>query len=291
MLSIFSHFLLQKEGSVSVSQSCLLFGVFFTQKSQKQKHRVRNFFLSQILLLFPQIGFCQSEPYIDWNSETWWGLMSSTRVSDRWSIYADLHYSRQLFVAPRAGITFHPKDNNFVTTVAYAFLSLSTPFSEGRLIRSEHRPWMQMVYRVPSKRRVSASFRFKYDMRFIRDVLSDQLVDGFSLNHRWRFNNAVRFHIKPAIKKPSYSVVLINEALITTGPGPNGVPYEHRTHFMGEISKRKLVLSVGGMVRYLGKTPNGIRMTIGPVVWLTMNLNFSQSIKNSYFENPEDHIE
>jgi hypothetical protein len=217
--------------------------------------------------------------------------MTSTRVAERWSIYADLHYSHQLFVAPRAGITYHPKGDNFVTTVAYAYLGLTTPFSEGKLIRPEHRPWMQMVYRVPSTKRISASFRFKYDMRFIRDLLPDQLGEGYSLNHRWRFNNALRYRINPSKARSAINALMINEALITTGPGPNGVPYEHRTHLMGEASKDKFVLSLGCMVRYLGKTTEGIRMTYGPVIWLTMNLNFSKFRTPGFNDNPEDHTE
>jgi hypothetical protein len=206
-------------------------------------------------------------------------------------VYADFHYSHQLFVAPRIGITYHPKRDNFVTTVAYAYLGLTTPFSEGKLIRPEHRPWMQMVYRVPSSKRISASFRFKYDMRFIRNLLPDQLGDGFSLNHRWRFNNALRYRINPGNTNTLYNALMINEALITTGPGPNGVPYEHRTHLMGEATKGKFILSIGGMVRYLGKTPSGVRMTVGPVIWLTMNFSVLKSNRTPFVENPEDHVE
>jgi hypothetical protein len=217
--------------------------------------------------------------------------MTSTRIARHWSIYADLHYSHQLFVAPRAGITFHPKGDNFVTTVAYAYLGLTAPFSDGKLVRPEHRPWMQIVYRIPSAKRLSASFRFKYDMRFIRDLLPDQLADTYSLNHRWRFNNALRYRINPGNAKTIFNALMINEALITTGPGPNGVPYEHRTHLMGEAGMGKYVLALGGMVRYLGETPNGIRMTFGPVIWLTMNLNFSKFSTPKIIDNPEDHTE
>jgi hypothetical protein len=60
---------------------------------------------------------------------------------------------------------------------------------------------------------------------------------------------------------------------------------------MGEASKGRFILSLGGMVRYLGKTPNGVRMTYGPVIWLTMNLNFSKYRTPPMKDNPEDHTE
>jgi hypothetical protein len=150
---------------------------------------------------------------------------------------------------------------------------------------------MQVVYRVPSTKRLNASFRFKYDMRFIRNLEPDQLGEGYSLNHRWRFNNALRYRINPGNAKPIINALMINEALITTGPGPNGVPYEHRTHLMGEATKGKYVLSLGGMVRYLGKTAGVVRMTYGPVIWLTVNLNFSKFKAPPIIDNPEDHSE
>jgi hypothetical protein len=252
---------------------------------------VRKYILGFSFLCFAHASLAQSPSGTDWNYETWWGIMTSTRVSRHWSIYADLHYSHQLFVAPRIGVTYHPKGDNFVTTVAYAYLGLTTPFSEGKLVRPEHRPWMQIVYRIPSASRFSASFRFKYDMRFIRDLLPDQLDDGYSLNHRWRFNNALRYRFNKDGAKAIINALMINEALITTGPAPNGVPYEHRTHLMGEASKGRFILSLGGMVRYLGKTPNGVRMTYGPVIWLTMNLNFSKYQTPLMKDNPEDHTE
>jgi hypothetical protein len=233
------------------------------------------------------------QSYVDWNSETWWGLMTSSRVSERWSVYADLHYSHQLFVAPRAGVTYHPKSNNFVTTVAYAYLALATPFSEGKLVRPEHRPWMQTVYRVPSTKRLSASFRFKYDMRFLKEIREGQLGDKFILNNRWRFNNALRYHLnRNRNAGTAFFGVFINEALITTGTGPIPVPYEHRTHLMLDIRKEKMTYSIGGMVRYLGQnTPSSIRMTFGPVIWLTGNFNFSKFKTGDFIDNPEDHTE
>jgi hypothetical protein len=228
----------------------------------------------------------------DWNYETWWGLMTSTRVAERLSVYNDFHYSNNLFVAYRTGLTYHPKKDNFVTTVAYAYLKLTAPFSEGSLVRSEHRPWMQVVYRVPSTKRLSTSFRFKYDMRFIRDLLPESLADSYSLNHRWRFNNALRYHFNANLESntPVFGV-LLNEALITTGPGPNGVFYEHRTHLMGEVRRGKFIYSAGCMVRYLGVSPELARMTVGPVIWVTINLNFLRFKSTGFTENPEDHTD
>lgn len=248
----------------------------------------KELILGFILLLWSSSLFGQRE--VDWNYETWWGLMTSTRVAERLSVYNDFHYSKNLFVAYRTGLTYHPKGDNFVTTIAYAYLKLTAPFSNGKLVRSEHRPWMQVIYRVPSAKRLGTSFRFKYDMRFIRDLLPETLAESYALNHRWRFNNSLRYHLNP--NKPTttqFNGIMLNEALITTGLGPNGAPYEHRTHFLGEMRQGNFIFSGGYMIRYLAFNPNFSRMTHGPIFWLTINLDLLKNKKPTFLENPEDH--
>lgn len=241
-----------------------------------------------LFILLANVSNGQHE--VDWRSESWWGLMTSTRIAERLTVYNDLHYSNQLFVAYRTGFTYHPKGDNFVTTIAYAYLKLTAPFSDGDLVRSEHRPWMQVIYRVPTTKRLSASFRFKYDMRFIQDLLPESIGDSYSLNHRWRFNNALRYRINAKKHTTStINAVMLNEALITTGPGPNGVFYEHRTHFLSEFRKGSFIGSAGYMLRYLGVSPSRTIMTHGPILWLTINLDFFKNMKSTLVENPEDH--
>jgi hypothetical protein len=244
--------------------------------------------LVAILLFMARSAYCQHA--VEWNYETWWGVMSSTRVASRISLYNDIHYSNDLFVAYRTGLTYHPIGDNFITTVAYAYLKLTTPWSDGDLIRSEHRPWMQIVYRVPSSTPFSTSFRFKYDMRFIQDMLSDELLDSYSLNHRWRINNSLRYHLNASHPSADpVSAVMLNEALFTTGPGPNGVFYEHRTHFLAELRTGIVVLSGGYMLRYLAVSSSQTRMTHGPIFWLTVNLDLWNGQDSTFLENPEDH--
>lgn len=216
--------------------------------------------------------------------------MTSARIHERFSMYNDWHYSQDLFVAYRTGLTYHPKKDNLVTTIAYAYLKLSTPFSDGDLVRSEHRPWMQIIYRVPSTKRLRASFRFKYDARFIQDLNTESLAETYSFNNRWRINNALRYRLTNQENAPSiWNAVMLNESLITTGPGPNGVPYEHRTHFLGEFQKRSYVVSVGYMIRYLGVSPEQAVMTHGPIVWLTINFNLKKDTSPRFVDFPEDH--
>jgi hypothetical protein len=100
-----------------------------------------------ILCVLCSSGYAQQE--IEVNSETWWGVMTSAQISKRFALWNDAHFVDELFFIYRTGLTYHPKADNFVTTFGYGFLKLRAPFSEGRLVRPEHRPWMQTIYRVP----------------------------------------------------------------------------------------------------------------------------------------------
>jgi outer membrane translocation and assembly module TamA len=230
---------------------------------------------------------------ISYVNEVWWGVMTSAQVSDRLAVWNDAHFVNELFFIYRTGLTYHPKRDNLVITVGYGFLKLGTPISEGSLIRPEHRPWMQTTYRVPSTKKLSTSFRFRYDARFIQNLEAGNLTDGFSFNHRWRFNNALRYAWGNVISKNTrFTTTMLNEALFRTGPGPNGVRHEHRTHFLGQLGKGNFVYSLGYVIRYINTSPTVARINHGPVIWVTINLNLIKGKQlPTFIEYPSDHVD
>jgi hypothetical protein len=241
-----------------------------------------------LFILLWQKGFAQRTISSDF--ETWWGLMTSVQVSNKLSIWNDFHHVPRLFIIYRTGITFHPRSDNFVTTAGYSYLELTAPFSDGKLIRPEHRPWMQTIYRVPSTKKLSTSFRFRYDARFIRDLKPGAFAETYSFNHRWRFNNSLRYNWGDIIAKDTrFFTTMLNESLITTGPGPNGAPFEHRTHFLAQFGKGNFIYSLGYIVRYVDVNPSLARVNHGPVIWLTMNLNLMKPKLQTFVEYPGDH--
>lgn len=247
-------------------------------------------FKALILCVLCSPGYAQQE--IEVNSETWWGVMTSAQISKRFALWNDAHFVDELFFIYRTGLTYHPKADNFVTTIGYGFLKLRAPFSDGRLVRPEHRPWMQTIYRVPSTKKLSTSFRFRYDARFMRDLEPENLGENFSFNHRWRFNNSLRYawgNLKGL--KVRFTTTLLNEALFTTGPGPNGVRHEHRTHLLGQFGKGNFILSLGYLVRYINVSPALARINHGPVFWLTANLNLMKQNLPTFLEYPSDHAD
>lgn len=233
-------------------------------------------------------GYSQQD--ISVSTETWWGLMTSAQVSNRFSLWNDSHYSHELFFIYRTGLTYHPKKDNFVTTAGYAYLKLTAPFSEGKLVRPEHRPWMQTIYRVPSTKKLSTDFRFMYELRFMQDLGTDDLLESFSYNHRWRFFNALRYAWGNVVSRNTlFTTAMFNEAFFTTGPGPNGARHEHRTHLAAQITKNGVTGTVACMVRYINLSPETARVTVGPVFWLSFNLNLLKKAPPTFIEYPADH--
>jgi hypothetical protein len=83
-------------------------------------------------------------------------------------------------------------------------------------------------------------------------------------------------------------MVLFNESLITTGPGPNPLPFEHRVFFLFGFQKKAVTFSPGYHVRF--GTPNfgNLRINHGFVLWINWNYNFKNFKKHSLKEFPAD---
>jgi hypothetical protein len=248
------------------------------------------FFLCVLIFSNPIAVSAQQE--FEYNYETWWGVMTSAQISNQWAVWNDVHFVNELFFIYRTGMTYHNKADNIVTTAGYGWLKLGAPFSNGSLVRTEHRPWMQTIFRIPSTKKISTSFRFRYDARFIRNLEPDELGEGYSFNHRWRFNNALRYSWGNIISPNTrFTTSFLNEFLFTTGPGPNGFRHEHRTHFLGQLNKGNFHYSLGYVVRYINISPERARINHGLVFWLTINLNLMKGPLPTFQEFPSDHVD
>jgi len=244
------------------------------------------FFLSMCIVL-PVSAQRQTQV----NTEVWYGFMTSGQIAPNWSVWLDTHHVPELFLILRGGITYHTKDQKFAMTAGYANLGLTTPFSEGRLIRPEHRPWGQLVYRMPSKTNFSASFRYRHDARYRANFSSTEIIDGFSLNHRMRFNASLRYNWKNALSPHfNFSTTLFNESLITVGPAPADNPFEHRVFVLFSFQKKSMTLSPGYHIRLATPNPETLRINHGLFLWINLNYKFKDFRRHNLKEFPGDHI-
>lgn len=239
------------------------------------------------LLVFPFFANGQAQV----RSETWWGLMTSGQIAERWSLWMDAHYVPEIFLIVRSGLTYHTPSDNFNFTAGYAHLGLTTPFSEGRLIRPERRPWGQIIFRVPGATRYGVSFRFRYDARFRNQFDSESLLDGYDLNHRFRFNSAIRYNIGHSEKlQAAFSFSMVNETLLTRGPAIADIPYEHRIFFLAGMQRGTTTISPGYHLRFQSTASGQVRILQGFVLWINLNYRFKDFKRHLLREFPADKI-
>ncbi|SMD45218.1 Protein of unknown function [Aquiflexum balticum DSM 16537] len=256
------------------------------------KLKVFSLMKNSLLLLFFIItfsSFAQRQKSV--NSEVWFGFMTSGQIAPKWSLWLDTHHVPDLFLILRGGLTYHTADQKFALTAGYARLGLATPFSEGSLIRPENRPWGQIVFRVPSKNNFSASFRYRHDMRYRANLTQTEVIDGFSLNHRLRFNVSLRYNWKNALSPHfNFSTTLFNESLFTQGPAPSSNPFEHRTFLLFSFQKKTVTFSPGYHIRFSLPTSNTLVINHGLFLWINVNYKFKDFRRHTLKEFPGDHI-
>jgi hypothetical protein len=236
-------------------------------------------------------GFAQREVRV--NDEVWFGLMTSGQIAPRWSFWLDSHHVPELFFILRGGLTYHSANQKFAITGGYAGLGLTTPFSDGKLIRPERRPWGQIVYRVPSSSDLSLSLRYRHDMRYRARFNSTEIIDGFWLNHRMRFNASLRYNWKNRLSPHfNFSNTLFNETLFTLGPDPVVNPVEHRTFLLFSFQKKSITLSPGYHIRFAKPQINSniLQINHGLFLWINMNYQFKNFRRHTLQELPADHI-
>ncbi|WP_194976533.1 DUF2490 domain-containing protein [Aquiflexum lacus] len=225
------------------------------------------------------------------NTEVWYGLMTSGQIAPNWSIWIDTHHVPELFVIYRGGLTYHAEDQKIAVTAGYANLGLTTPFSEGKLIRPEHRPWAQLVYRLPTQSDFSVRFRYRHDARYRANFNSTEITDGYSLNHRMRFNASLRYNWRNALSPHfNFSTTLFNESLFTVGPSPSDNPFEHRVFVLFSFQKKAITFSPGYHIRFATPNPETLRINHGLFLWINFNYNFKNFRRHNLKEFPGDHL-
>ncbi|MGY6559611.1 MAG: DUF2490 domain-containing protein [Nitritalea sp.] len=256
--------------------------------------RLRPFLLTVCLLLgfvgmhFPK---AQAQREVNFIPELWGGFMTSGQIAPRVSIWMDTHFVPELFLIGRGGLTFHSADQKWSFTAGYAALMLRTGFSDGRLVRPEHRPWGQIVYRLPPAGPFTSSLRYRHDMRYRALLDGTEILDEFQLNHRLRANFSMRYNFGRRLS-PHFntSISLLNESLWTVGPAFADNPYEHRIWPMLNIQHRAVTFSPGYHFRLSFPNPETLNVRSGFFLWVTINYDWRNFKRHFLREFPTDHM-
>jgi hypothetical protein len=163
----------------------------------------KNIFLSHLLFNLVCAGSiifgigtelkAQTQPapkQIHEQGQVWLGYFNQTRLSEKFSLWVDVHarrtdlLDRWSTMLVRPGITYHlPHHINF--TAGYAYIS-HYPAAGLQTIRPEHRSWQQLSWTRRAKKLQMLQW-VRFEQRFNRKVANDALVEGYNFNYRLRY--------------------------------------------------------------------------------------------------------
>lgn len=225
-------------------------------------------FLSIPVMLSAQTKTVQS------NNQIWIGYMTSSMITDRYSLWNDFHLVPEGFAVARTGLTRH--FHNTTLTGGYAYLWLPPGSGNTSLTRSEHRPWGQLQFNIPVNKSLSLTQRIRYDARFREKVANGEITDGYTFNHRVRFLVSVKKILGTETGKSIRPYVSAsNEVLLNFG---KEVAYntfdQNRISLAIGIQTPATQYQLGFMNRFVQNAPERYTLNHTLVLWITQKFDF-----------------
>ncbi|MDB5261614.1 MAG: hypothetical protein JWQ14_895 [Adhaeribacter sp.] len=175
-----------------------------------------------LLLVFTYAGVGLSGSYgqaptkqLTDREQVWLGYFNQSRLSNRFSLWLDVHARRNDFLdrwaqtIVRPGLTYHISDHTRFTA-GYAYIS-SWPASESEhTIRPEHRPWQQINWSGRSKK-LQTNQWVRLEERFNRHISNDELQEGYGFNFRARYMIALMVPLKGDVIQKGIPFLVLND--------------------------------------------------------------------------------
>ncbi len=158
---------------------------------------------------------------IETETQTWLGYVTQTRLSEKWTLWFDIHHRRRdnfidhyVLQLERIAVIYNlsPQIRLFA---GYAYFH-NAPQGSQVLSPDEHRPWEQIQYTQEFSRfRLVQSIRL--EQRFREKVLKDQSL-GYVFNHRIRYNMSFFIPLsKRKFEPKTWFVLLANDTHLNFG--------------------------------------------------------------------------
>lgn len=228
------------------------------------------------------LAICLSAPLAEAQEKTvqknqvWIGYMTSTKISDKYSIWNDVHYVPESFAIVRTGLTRNVLNNGGIT-VGYAFLKL--PVSpETKLERNEHRPWAQVQLTAPLAAKWSVTQRIRYDARFRQRINDGELADGYTFNHRLRLLLSIRKNIGNCSARGVQPYLAVsNETLLNFGKEITYNTFDqNRASLSFGIQKKQIQYQLGFMNRFVQTGPARYSSNQTVVIWVIQKFDLTR---------------
>lgn len=201
-------------------------------------------------IVLPSPAFSQEGGTVVSQSQVWLGYLTQARLSDDYSLWNDAHFVPGAFYVLRTGLGYHLAEG-VTATAGFAYLGLPLGSVTRDLKRQEYRPWGQLVYSSPLAENWGFLHRVRYDARFRRNVIEEQLAPGFELTHRVRFLVTFRRDFSSlTLAELTPYVTVGNEVLLNWVPKGARLDQNRVTAGVG-VSRGGLSVQVGYMNRHV----------------------------------------
>ncbi|MBC5991320.1 DUF2490 domain-containing protein [Pontibacter cellulosilyticus] len=241
------------------------------------KSKLLPYFAWLILCLLPQGKTVAQQKQVSIEHAAWEAAFVNFRVSDKFSLYTDMHHINGAFTVARLGLTHH-LPHHINATAGYSFAWLTVPGTDSEALkRHEHRPWLQVFVPHTVSRNLSLSTRLRYDMRYKQKVEQGRLLSGYEFNHRLRLQETLRLNLsflKTMEIIPYF--ILSNEVFLNFGKRiVHNTFDQNRLGLMAGMERGPLRLQTGYMNRFVqsGSVPNRYTNNHNFTLWLFYTLD------------------
>jgi Protein of unknown function (DUF2490) len=225
--------------------------------------------------------------FVAHSNQYWLGYMTSTRLSNKYSLWNDLHFVPEGFGIVRTGLTRSISDNVSVTG-GYAYLWLPAKPGASKLERHEHRPWAQLQLNVPLQKDWSLIQRIRYDARFRENTSGGEITDGHSFVNRVRLLVSIKKLLGNAEGVRPYAGVS-NEILLNFGKEvtTNTFDQNRLSIFVG-LQQRNTQYQLGLMNRFVQTSQSSFILNHTVVVWVIQKFDLTKMLDRKHHDTTSE---
>lgn len=169
-------------------------------------------FLSFLPLVFAGLNpaTAQTSRQINHQSQAWFSVNTTARITDRWSVLLDLHERRTNFMAKSnfdfvRGAVQYNIDKNLSVALGYGHMWLHPTTPGWKTVSNENRIYQQVIY--SSKiRKVSLLQRFRNEQRWQQKIAGDKLTGENRFTNRFRYLLSITIPVFKNDKLPSLCI-------------------------------------------------------------------------------------
>ncbi len=202
---------------------------------------MRKIYLFYLIFMTKSI-YAQNVSQTKDEEQLWLGYFNQTRLTDKWGIWADLHFrAKDEFIQEpskallRIGGTYYINDDLKLTN-GYTYVNHYPDDGHANISQPEHRIWQQVQFHTKLKK-IKYMNWLRLEERFKHKIKNDnELADGYNFDLRLRSNFMFSFPLsKKGIIPKTFSAILNDEIFINihSSNQNNYFPFDQNRFFAG----------------------------------------------------------